>query len=374
MLKTPPTIDPAVLTAVVRQDQRSAAFEVLDWTVHTLSNRGKGNPVLRVSGHARDSAGVRPWSVALKIISKPETDEEPSYLGYWMREVLAYDSGVLANLPGPVVPARSYGTNVHLDSVWIWMELLTDAASSQWDLRDYAFAADQLGRFNGACARGGPLPDAPWLARGHARDWTTFLNFEHAWQNPQVQHYFPSRTRARLEQLWAERERFFTLLDRLPQVFSHFDYKRSNLFLRQRADSQREVVAVDWGDCGIGALGGDLVFLIGASAWFFDWEPAHVADLSATVFDAYLQGLRAAGWQGEQHLIRLGYTAWMALHFGLTIPAAIEWISMDDHRARVLNLFGRTPEDIPAHWLLLCEFALDCADEARQLMLHLDLA
>jgi hypothetical protein len=63
----------------------------------------------------------------------------------------------------------------------------------------------------------------------------------------------------------------------------------------------------------------------------------------------------------------------MALHFGLTIPAAIEWICMDDHRADVLNLFGRTPEDIPAHWLLLCEFTLDCADEARQLMLHLDL-
>jgi hypothetical protein len=200
------------------------------------------------------------------------------------------------------------------------------------------------------------------------------LNFESAWQNPQVQHYFPTRTRARLEQLWAARERFFTILDRLPQVFSHFDYKCSNLFLRHRDDNQREVVAVDWGDCGIGALGGDLVFLIGSSTWFFDWEPAYVADLSATAFEAYMHGLREAGWRGDQNLIRLAYSAWVALHFSLTIPAGIEWVITAENRADVLRLFHRAPEDIPAHWLFLCEFTLDCADEARRLIEQLDLA
>jgi len=376
MTQTLPSIDIAELTNVVRQDQRSVVFEVLDWTVSMLSDRSTVNPdgILRVSGHGSDSVGVRPWSVALKIIMKPETEGEPSQLGYWMREIYAYDTGLVTNLPGPVVPARYYGTTMHPDSVWLWMELLTEVTNGQWQLEDYAFAADQLGRFNGACAIGGPLPDAPWLTRDHARVWTSWFNFETAWQQPQVQHYFPARTRVRLEQLWAERERFFTTLDRLPQVFSHFDYKRSNLFLRQRDDNQREVAAVDWGDCGIGALGGDLVFLIGASAWFFDWEPAHVADLSATAFEAYMRGLRGVGWQGDQNLIRLAYSAWVALHFGLTMPASIAWAMGEENRAEVLRLFHRAPEDVPPAWLLLCEFTLDCADEARRLIEQLDLA
>jgi len=376
MAQTLPSIDIAELTNVVRQDQRSVVFEVLDWTVSTLSDRSTVNPdgILRVSGHGRDSLGVRPWSVALKIIMKPETDGEPSHLGYWMREIYAYDTGLVTSLPGPVVPARYYGTTMHPDSAWLWMELLTEATGSQWQLEDYAFAADQLGRFNGACAIGGPLPDAPWLTRDHARVWTSWLDFETAWQQPQVQHSFPARTRVRLEQLWAERERFFTTLDRLPQVFSHFDYKRSNLFLRQRDDNQREIVAVDWGDCGIGALGGELVFLIGASAWFFDWEPADVADLSATAFEAYMHGLREAGWQGDQNLIRLAYSAWVALHFGLTMPASIAWTMKEENRADLLRLFHRRPEDVTPSWMLLCEFTLDCADEARRLIAQLDLA
>jgi hypothetical protein len=132
MQKMLPTIDLTVLTNVVRQNQRSTAFEVLDWTVSTLSNRSTVNPdgVLRVSGQGRDSAGVRPWSVALKIIMKPEAEGEPNHLGYWMREVYAYDSGLLTSLPGPVVPARYYGTTMHPDSAWIWMELLTDAPAA----------------------------------------------------------------------------------------------------------------------------------------------------------------------------------------------------------------------------------------------------
>jgi hypothetical protein len=31
--------------------------------------------------------------------------------------------------------------------------------------------------------------------------------------------------------------------------------------------------------------------------------------------------LRAAGWQGDEAQIRLAYTAWLATHFGLIIPA-----------------------------------------------------
>ena len=43
MAKTLPSIDIAVLTNVVRQDQRSPVFEVVDWSVSTLSDQSTGN-------------------------------------------------------------------------------------------------------------------------------------------------------------------------------------------------------------------------------------------------------------------------------------------------------------------------------------------
>jgi hypothetical protein len=37
-------IDPAVLLEVVRQDKRCPSYELLDWTVSRLSDRGLANP------------------------------------------------------------------------------------------------------------------------------------------------------------------------------------------------------------------------------------------------------------------------------------------------------------------------------------------
>lgn len=304
-----------ILTQVVRQDQHSPEFEVLDWSVHTLSTRGAQAPdgVLYVTGTGCDNAGTRPWSVALKIVQRPEKDEPIHWQGYWRRELLAYTSGLLDHLPGPVVPAQCHYASEETDRVWLWMELLTDAMDSRWTINEYTFAAEQLGRLNGTCAVHQIRPNFPWLARHHARTAIETFKFERAWQHPHVRQVFSATTHSHLERLAEDCEQFLAILDRLPQVFSHFDSKRSNLFLRQRPDQQREVVAIDWADCGIGPLGGELVFLVGASAWFFDWDPAAISDLSAAAFTAYLEGLAAAEWKGDPALIRLGYKAWLSL-------------------------------------------------------------
>ena len=367
------SIDLTLLTDVVRQAQRSQSFELLDWNVHILSERGTGDPegLLRVSGIGRDEDGVRPWAVALKVIKRSLAGNiAPSHLGYWRRETNAYTSGLLANLPGPVMPACCYAITEQPDSAWIWMELLTDVTGGAWDLSHYAFAADQLGRFNGACARTDPLPNAPWLARDHARVWNGMMSFDAAWQDPRVRQHLTPQMGERLLRLWNERERFFTALERLPQGFSHFDFKRANLFLRNRDDGQLEVAAIDWGDCGIGALGGDLALLVGGSCFFFDWDPLRVAELSEVAYTAYLTGLHASGWQGNDDQVRLAYTAWMALYWGPPVTAAVAFFINDENRPSVLRIFGRPPEELPVPMASLCAFAMECADEARILMVH----
>jgi hypothetical protein len=376
MQKPLPTIDGTMLTEVVRKEQNSPDFELIDWTVSTLSNRGGNDAasVLLVSGRGRDKAGTRPWEVALKITALPSEEIPPYSLFNARRELLAYGSGMLESLPGPILAARCYGVIEQAGAVWLWTEVLTDVTSGSWTLPDLIFAADQLGRFNANCALAGSSPTEPWLARAHAEQWITIFNSSSALENPHVQEAFPAALWARLERLWADRTDFLAVLDRLPQTFSHFDYKCDNLFLRHRADGQREVVAVDWAVCGVGALGGDLVSLVGASTWQFNWEPKRISDLDIAAFAAYVQGLRVVGWQGDEAHIRLAYTAWLATHFGLITPACIGWAIDRATEYDSQRLFRRSPNELLEGWLRVCAYALDCADEARLLMARLNLS
>ena len=250
-------IDPAVLLTVVRQHQRDPNFQILDWTVDVLSDRGSAYPdglgLWCFRGHGQSSQGIKPWSVALKILKDRGDDEAPSHVGYWKREYLAHESGLLSHVPGHVAQARSYGTSEHADSIWLWMELISDTTGGPWGLDEYAFAAHQLGRLNAVYVTGTPVPNYSWLATNHIETWTSFFPPEDdVWTNALVQQSFSPQTRTRVMELWKEKERFLAILQSLPQAFSHFDHKRSNLFIRSLTESDREVVAVDWNDCGVG--------------------------------------------------------------------------------------------------------------------------
>ncbi len=364
------TIDRTELIAAVRTATDDPALELLDWEVQTLSFGGAVNPdgILRVDGHGRGAEGVRPWAVALKVIARPASDVGPHDLGYWLREGRAYGTGTLAALPGPVRAARCYGVTEDVDNTRLWLELLTDRSGRSWDLADYAFAADQVARFNVACAACAPAADAPWVTRRHARSWHAIMNFEQAWAVPAVRAAFPFPMQERLERLWEARARLYAALDRLPQIFSHFDYKSRNLFLRGHPDGGREVIAVDWGDCGFGAFGGDLALLVSGSAFFHDWEPERVAELDAAAWPAYSAALDAAGWRGDVAQVRLAYLLWSALYFGPPLAAAVGMILQPGMEDAIQRLLGRSPARCLAAAPALADFTLACADEAYTLL------
>ncbi len=217
-----PSIDQVELTDVVRLHLQRPSFELLDWSVRVLSDRGAINPegVLCVSGTGHDAAGMQSWAVALKLIVPGEYGDHPSQKVYWKREMLAYTSGTLAHLAGPVEAARCYRAREAEQQVWLWMEVLTDVTGGQWTLHDYAFVAEQFGRFNGMCARDTFQPDAPWLARTIAREWTAKMDFATAWQKSHVQAAFAAPMRPRFEQLARDRERFLPSLSRCHRSFA----------------------------------------------------------------------------------------------------------------------------------------------------------
>jgi hypothetical protein len=371
LLATLRSLDPHVLTEVIRLDQQEPDLEVADWTVRPLSNKGIINPdgLFLLSGEARAREATRPWSVVLKHLKKPVGEQQPHELWYWKREVSAAQSGLLDALPGPVVAPRCYGTREFEDSAWLWMEHIHDARGGPWTLDDFAFAAKQLGRFNGAYLTGTPLPSESWFCQNLARQWVEPWNPDQVdWENPYVNRYVSPMLRAQAVRLWAERERFYRALDRLPRVFSHFDYQRRNLFIRQNATGHEEVVATDWAWCGTGPVGGDLYALVGSSGLVFEWEPARMRDLEEAVVEPYVAGLRDTGWGGNPELIRLAYTAWIALHCGVVAPALMGHWCVQKQEEAVGTLFERSLDEAASGWATMCAFALSRADEARELM------
>jgi hypothetical protein len=374
--------DPGALADLVRQDQRNPAFEILDWTVDPLEHEkiiDTTGGLYRFSGYGRDGGATKPWALVLKIIHRPkEGCSDRREWCYWKRELLAFQSGLLSDLPAGLVAPRCYGMTERDDGGWLWLEHVVESTERRWSLEHYHHAAQQSGRFGGAFLSGTPLPVHPWLSAPFFRsvfadggNWATHMNPElpdSAWRSPVVRGAFDERTTSRVLRLWAEKDELFAAIDRLPQVLCHNDLHRRNLMLREGSDGQGELVALDWAFCGPGAIGADIGELVATSMYLFEIDPTDAEALEATVFDAYLAGLHEAGWSGDSRLARLGYTSSVGFWMGASLPGWAALIFGEGSTIDATAMYGRPAEEVLAGWVTLAAFSLDRADEARSLM------
>jgi hypothetical protein len=363
-------IDPAILIDIVRQDRRNPSFEINNWSVKRLSDKGVINPdgLWLFSGEGNDGREPQTWSVVLKILERPEQESPADDLWYWKRELLWAQSGYMDRLPGPIKGPRYYHVEETLAGARLWQEHIENHRPDPWTPEDYAFAAYQLGLWNGSYVCGAPLPDEPWFTQKHYRSWYSSTDPDQDFQFALNQKYFSGNLRNRYEQLWAERETFYHALETLPQVFSHFDSQRRNLFIRRGIDSRDELVLIDWAVCGLGPLGAEMFSLVGMSAALMEWPAENIEELDHATFGSYLQGLKEAGWTGETEAVRLAYTAWNTVWFGVVFPNIMTIWCIPDASSYALQQFGYVEEELYQKWLPLILYSLDCADEARSLM------
>jgi hypothetical protein len=373
MLTRLKAVDPAVLADVVRQDQRSPAFEITEWSVGRLSDKGVMNPdgLWLYSGQGYDRDGTRSWSVVVKVFNRPETEPPVSDMWYWKREFLVAQSRLPERLPGPVVGPRYYLAQESPDGAWVWMQKVTDHHPGHWTLDEYSFAARQIGRWNAACLAEAQPPGEPWLGRQIYRSFLSWVDQEAAWQFPLNLKHVSTENRARQERLWAEREDYFNVLDNLPLNFSHLDCFRRNLFIRPGRDQADELVVVDWAQCGPCPLGAEMSNLTGMSALLLEWPPERVRELDAAVFASYLQGLCEAGWVGDPDRVRLANMAWLAAWIGCAMAGILAVWCSGESRSDAKRAFGSAEEELFRKLLPMFEYSLDCADEARMLMTKL---
>ena len=235
--------------------------------------------------------------------------------------------------------------------------------------------ARHLGRFNGAFLAAGTLPNHAWFSRHWLRRYiaaegVTAATIEVAADAPPLlRRCFPPPLARSLRELWSERETFLTALDRLPQTICHHDAFRRNLFARRTADDQEQTVAIDWAFAGIGAVGAELTPLVLGSLGFFEVRDCAPRELAEAALAGYVTGLREAGWDGEERLVRVGFLASAALLYTVGTAGLTMDIVGDPTQYPAVELaLGCSMPEAVAVWTELSTFKLQLVEEARRLL------
>jgi hypothetical protein len=367
-------INKKTLTPLVRKSLNSETVEIVGWECKQVhGGAGTGTEIHRISGQARENDKDERWSLILKILKPPVESTDVSTWNYYKREADAYQSGLLADLPGGLCAPHCYGVQNHQDGVsWIWLEDVRDDIGPRWPIEHYGLVARQLGRFNGKYI-GENSPDWPWLSVNWIRGWVErsapFVEpLRKSLDHPLVKRWLPKEQSEKFFRQWEEREHLLTVLDRLPQTLCHLDAFRRNMFARRVNSEEYQTVLIDWAFVGRGPIGSELIPLIRGTTSFFEVDVSDFKRLEDLAFKGYMDGLRDAGWRGDPWQARLGYLASNIRYKFGTIRFIMNLIADEAMHKRAQQTYGCPVEELLDRWGSYREVYSSLDDEAIQLM------
>ncbi|MDT0392884.1 aminoglycoside phosphotransferase/kinase family protein [Streptomyces dubilierae] len=292
-----------------------AEFEPLP---HNPSN-GVTAGVWRVGGGGR--------TAVLKVLTRTKetgvawaASNDPRHWNFWRREAYVYRSGLARvwEAHGIRAPRLLECADRPDGDVALWLEDVPGTPATVWSPARHVEHVHRLGRAQGAVGAG---EDHPWLSRGFLRDHTTdrttgaeLLDDDAAWRHPRIRRHFPPGLRADMVRLHHDRAWFLTVMESLPRALSHLDQWPANVLSGGPGTS----VLLDWAFTGDGALGEDLGTYLLDSVLDHFLPADELPGLAKAAYDAYLHGLRASGWRGDEHLVRLGVCASVVKYDRLT--------------------------------------------------------
>ncbi|MEZ4670363.1 MAG: phosphotransferase [Anaerolineae bacterium] len=275
-----------------------------------------GTAIYRLQGDARISSqsDVHRWSLIAKILQARQ-GETPTDSHYWRREAEVYQSGILQSLAPHISAPRFIDiTEYPGESCWLWLEDVPDDQPGQWTPEQHVIAARHLGQFSARYLQN-PIPHLDWLSQNWIKQdvkrfGSRVFHLEELRQHPLVSRWLTNTTIETLQQLWDERELFWTALERLPETLCHYDAFRRNLL-----SHNDQTVMLDWSFVGNGPLGAELVATFWVNAIFEEIAREDLKTLDAALFESYITGIHDAGWRGDAQQIRLGYCAALGLRW-----------------------------------------------------------
>jgi len=355
------------------------AVEVIDWQYEAIKG-GIGQfyemGLFLWQGRAIVDNQLRPWTLMLKITRSDASyySNDPSSWKYWDREALAYQSGLLDDLPGRLAAPRCFGVD-HFPNkeIWIWMEAISTESTGAWPLSRYGVAARHLGQFNGAYLSGRSLPSHSWLSHGRIEEWLVkasgVIPRLHDYQgHPLIEMWFANDMAERTIKIWSRRQELLDGIAKLPRTLCHHDAFRRNLIAATDQNNQDITFAVDWAVLGTGAIGEEIATTFSVTLQFLDCDAQDVELLDKFIYEGYLAGLRDAGWSGKSELVRFGFTASAALFMALGGAGAWLPALMDEKEVQEIeDYLGHPIEKVVHQWSMMQAYLLNLADEALEL-------
>jgi hypothetical protein len=365
------TIDATMLTPLVRRTLNRASAKVLDWQASELYGGGITTKIMRFSGNALDGGTTHPWSLVLKIIRPHDKEDDPESLRYWKREALAYQSGLLDNLPGNICAPRCYEVIEYPErEVWLWLEEIVEDAKGTWSLEQFGNVARHIGEFNGSFYENKPSFSYPWMIKNQLRVW---LGDEAPILPPSVlAHPFVKRLYSPanyewMQRVWSEHSNWLDILDRQSKTLSHLDVFRRNAFARRDTKGNLQTVLIDWAFVGGGTPGEEIAPLVAGSLNFMGFDSTRARELDQIVFDMYIEGLRSAGWRGDPRIVRFAYAVGSILKFSIGVHGVAFMIADKDQQAILEQIFGHPIEELVDAWGATASLLVKLSGEAREL-------
>ena len=364
-------VDSTTLTPLARKALNLVDAVVDDWKYETLRGGSPNSEIYRFSGSAHSGENIFPWSLILKIIRASEGTVDPASLRNWKREALAYQSGLLDDLPVGFCAPRCFGIVEQSDfEDWLWLEEVNDEIRANWSPEHYGRVAHQLGQFNGVFLKERRLPTQPWLTKGWLRAWVANaiplipISAE-VLAHPLCSRLYPHDIYQRLLQVWHEHDAWLSFIEHQPQTLAHMDAFRRNLLTRRDSIGDMQIVLIDWAFLGSAALGEEIAPLVAASLFFLEFDPDQADTLDKIVFESYLEGLGKTGWQGDPRAVRFTYTASAVLRYSIGVLGITSMLADENRHAGIEQAIGHPLDEVVDVWTKSTRFLYKLADEAR---------
>ncbi|MFE5319200.1 hypothetical protein ACFQ88_10870 [Paenibacillus sp. NPDC056579] len=247
--------------------------------------------------------------------------------------------------------------------MWIWLEDIAIGSNQcDWSYMHMSKISYLLGKYNGDYLLGNPLPTDSFFCRTWMRSWVEVCTAyakpieeqKVIWDKHLNEFHGMSET---WESYFHNRSRVNSLLETLeflPRVFAHQDVHWDNIFLEQ-IDEHDSLMAIDWQFASISGVGDELGRMFGYALLKRKIPVNMVEEYKEELFLSYMQGLRAAGWDGNSTFARFGFTVSAALRFIMVIDKLL--INLEAGN-------GISQKEKSSHLLLVSQALLSMADES----------